>query len=134
MFFEYSFGSPRDRPKILDFIFVIRLFLVRFESVDVRIPRVLSIFHKICMGAHNHPPKLGYGGCNSKIHYKIFKIRNISLDFILKIRQNTDFFSPQDLFVKLDFLVLPLTSKKCALASLRASDFSVCQQDGIFPK
>ena len=68
-FFEYSFGSPRDRPKILDFIFAIRLFLVRFESVDVRIPRVLSIFHKICMGAHNHPPKLGYGGCNSKIQY-----------------------------------------------------------------
>ena len=37
--------------------------------IKFSIPRVLSIFHKICMGAHNHPPKLGYGGCTSKIQY-----------------------------------------------------------------
>ena len=36
-------------------------------------------------------------------------------------------------FAKLDLLVLLLPSKKCVLASLRASDFIVFEQNRIFP-
>ena len=84
------------------------------------------------MGARKPPPKLGYGGCTIKFQYQLFKNRSFTLDFILTIRQNTEFSSTFDFFVKLDFFVLRLSNKKFVLASLGASDFSVFQQIYIF--
>ena len=46
-FFECSFGSPRDGPEILDLSRFHAHFLVRLDSVDVCISRVLSIFTKL---------------------------------------------------------------------------------------
>ena len=55
-------------------------FLVRLDNLDVQIPRVLIFFLKIGMGAHKHPPKLGYGGSGCKIQYKSFEFHVISMD------------------------------------------------------
>ena len=77
--------------------------LDKSDNADVRKPWVLHIFLKICMGAHKHPPKLGYGGCKIKYQYKIFKIRNCSLKLFLTIRKNIDFSTTFHFFVKLDF-------------------------------
>ena len=46
-----------------------RSLLIWPDNIDVRISQVLSIFPKTCMGAHKHPPKLEYSGCNSQIPY-----------------------------------------------------------------
>ena len=54
--------------------------MVDLDSLDVQIPLVLSIFLKICIGAQNPHPKLGYGGSGCKIQYSIFDFHAISLD------------------------------------------------------
>ena len=54
--------------------------MVRLDSLDVQIPRVVHIFLKICMGAQKPPPELGYGGSGFKIQYLIFDFHAITLD------------------------------------------------------
>ena len=61
-FFECSFGSPRDGPEILELWRFHAYFLVRLGGLDEQIPRVLNIFRKNLIWAHNYPPKVGIGG------------------------------------------------------------------------